>query len=160
MKNKNVLNTILLISIFALASAYFIEYILGYKPCNLCLFERLPYLFAIILIFTVLIINKLEKIILIILSIIFAAATILSFYHFGIEQGFFEESLVCIANNDVNNLTKEDLIKDLQSKTISCKDVDFRLFGLSLATINIIISFILSAITLKLFLNYEKNCQK
>tara|TARA_X000000368_G_C22627542_1_gene535079 strand:- start:4 stop:477 length:474 start_codon:yes stop_codon:yes gene_type:complete len=157
MKNKNVLNTILLISIFALASAYFIEYILGYKPCNLCLFERLPYLFAIILIFTVLIINKLEKIILIILSIIFAAATILSFYHFGIEQGFFEESLVCIANNDVNNLTKEDLIKDLQSKTISCKDVDFRLFGLSLATINIIISFILSAITLKLFLNYEKN---
>ena len=157
MKNKNVLNTILLISIFALASAYFIEYILGYKPCNLCLFERLPYLFAIILIFTVLIINKLEKIILIILSIIFAAATILSFYHFGIEQGFFEESLVCIANNDVNNLTKEDLIKDLQSKTISCKDVDFRLFGLSLATINFIISFILSAITLKLFLNYEKN---
>ena len=157
MKNKNVLNTILLISIFALASAYFIEYILGYKPCNLCLIERLPYLFAIILIFTVLIINKLEKIILIILSIIFAAATILSFYHFGIEQGFFEESLVCIANNDVNNLTKEDLIKDLQSKTISCKDVDFRLFGLSLATINIIISFILSAITLKLFLNYEKN---
>mgnify|MGYP001429067509 FL=1 len=157
MKNKNVLNTILLISIFALASAYFIEYILGYKPCNLCLIERLPYLFAIILIFTVLLINKLEKIILIILSIIFAAATILSFYHFGIEQGFFEESLVCIANNDVNNLTKEDLIKDLQSKTISCKDVDFRLFGLSLATINIIISFILSAITLKLFLNYEKN---
>ena len=157
MKNKTTLNIILFISFFALASAYFVEYILGYKPCNLCLFERLPYFIAILFIFTSLIINKLEKIILIILSLIFGAATILSFYHFGIEQGFFEESLVCIANNDVNNLTKEDLIKDLQSKTISCKDVDFRLFGLSLATINIIISFILSAITLKLFLNYEKN---
>tara|TARA_B100001996_G_scaffold382561_1_gene374715 strand:+ start:1742 stop:2218 length:477 start_codon:yes stop_codon:yes gene_type:complete len=157
MKNKNILNIILVISIIALASAYFIEYILGYKPCNLCLIERLPYFLAILFILTVLIINKLEKIILIKLSLIFAAATILSFYHFGIEQGFFNESLVCISNNEINNLTKEDLIKELQKEIVSCKDVQFTFLGLSLATINTIISFILSVITLKLFLNYEKN---
>jgi disulfide bond formation protein DsbB len=157
MKNKTTLNIILLISIIALASAYFIEYILGYKPCNLCLIERLPYLIAILFILTVLIINKLEKIILITLSLIFAAATILSFYHFGIEQGFFNESLVCISNNEINNLTKEDLIKELQKESVSCKDVQFTFLGLSLATINTIISFILSGITFMLFLNYEKN---
>jgi disulfide bond formation protein DsbB len=106
---------------------------------------------------TVLIINKLEKIILITLSLIFAAATILSFYHFGIEQGFFNESLVCISNNEINNLTKEDLIKELQKESVSCKDVQFTFLGLSLATINTIISFILSGITFMLFLNYEKN---
>ena len=89
MKNKTTLNIILFISIFALASAYFVEYILGYKPCNLCLIERLPYFVAIIIILIGLIINRLEKIILILLAFIFAAATILSFYHFGIEQGFF-----------------------------------------------------------------------
>ena len=160
MKNKNILNIILVISIIALASAYFIEYILGYKPCNLCLIERLPYFLAILFILTVLIINKLEKIILIKLSLIFAAATILSFYHFGIEQGFFNESLVCISNNEINNLTKEDLIKELQKEIVSCKDVQFTFLGLSLATINTIISFILSVITLKLFFNYEKNRQK
>ena len=106
MKNKTILKIILFISTIALASAYFIEYILGYKPCNLCLIERWPYLIALIFIITNLIINKLEKIILIALAIIFAAATILSFYHVGIEQGFFDESLVCISNDGINSLNK------------------------------------------------------
>ena len=157
MKNKTILSVILLICIFALISAYFVEYILGYKPCNLCLIERLPYFFAIIIIFISLIINRFEKFVLIFLGLIFASGAILSFYHFGIEQGFFKESLVCISNNEINNMAKEDLIKELQKKVVSCKDVQFALFGISLATINTIISFMLSVITFKLFLNYEKN---
>ena len=157
MKNKTALNIILFISIFVLISAYFVEYILGYKPCNLCLIERLPYFFAIIIILLCLTINKFYKIVFILLTISFAVGTILSFYHFGIEQGFFKESLVCAANNEINSLAKEDLIKELQKKVVSCKDVQFTLLGLSLAIINTIISFILSVITLKYFLNYEKS---
>ena len=157
MKNKTILNVILFISIFALIAAYFVEYILGYKPCNLCLIERLPYFFAIVIIFLYLTINRFEKFILIFLGLIFASGTILSFYHFGIEQGFFKESLVCVSNNEINILNKKDLLKEFQKTTISCKDVEFTLFGLSLATINVIISLILSVITFKLFLNYEKN---
>ena len=160
MKNKTVLNVILFISIFALCSAYFIEYILGYKACNLCLIERLPYFFAIIIISLYLFLDRFEKFIFISLCLIFVSATILSFYHFGIEQGFFKESLVCVSNNEIDNLSKEDLLKEFQKTVISCKDVEFTLFGLSLATINVIISFILSVITFKLFLNYEKNRSK
>ena len=157
MKNKTALNIILFISIFVLISAYFVEYILGYKPCNLCLIERLPYFFSIIIILLCLTINKFYKIVFILLTITFAVGTILSFYHFGIEQGFFKESLVCATNNEINSLAKEDLIKELQKKVVSCKDVQFTLLGLSLAIINTIISFILSVITLKYFLNYEKS---
>ena len=157
MKNKTILNVILFISIFALIAAYFVEYILGYKPCNLCLIERLPYFFAIVIIFLYLTINRFEKFILIFLGLIFASGTILSFYHFGIEQGVFKESLVCVSNNEINILNKEDLLKDFQKTIISCKDVEFTLFGLSLATINVIISLTLSVISFKLFLNYEKN---
>ena len=157
MKNKTALNIILFISIFVLISAYFVEYILGYKPCNLCLIERLPYFIAIIIILLCLTINKFYKIVFILLTITFAVGTILSFYHFGIEQGFFKESLVCVTNNEINSLAKEDLIKELQKKVVSCKDVQFTLLGLSLAIINTIISFILSVITLKYFLNYEKS---
>ena len=157
MKNKTALNIILFISIFVLISAYFVEYILGYKPCNLCLIERLPYFFAIIIVLLCLTINKFYKIVFILLAITFAVGTILSFYHFGIEQGFFKESLVCATNNEINSLAKEDLIKELQKKVVSCKDVQFTLLGLSLAIINTIISFILSVITLKYFLNYEKS---
>ena len=155
-KNKTTLNLILLFSIFALTTAYFIEYVLGHKPCNLCLIERLPYILAIIIISLGLILKKFEKTIIIFLILIFVAATIISFYHFGIEQGFFKESLVCKLDNNIN-LSKDDLLKELQKETISCKDVSFRIFGFSLATINTIISLILSVINIKLFLNYEKN---
>ena len=156
-KNKTTLNLILLFSIFALTTAYFIEYVLGHKPCNLCLIERLPYILAIIIISLGLILKKFEKTIIIFLILIFVVATIISFYHFGIEKGFFEESLVCKLDNNITNLSKDDLLKELQKETISCKDVSFRIFGLSLATINTIISLILSVINIKLFLNYEKN---
>ena len=156
-KNKTTLNLILLFSIFALTIAYFVEYVLGHKPCNLCLIERLPYVLAIIIISLGLILKKFEKTIIIFLILIFVFATIISFYHFGIEKGFFEESLVCKLDNNITNLSKDDLLKELQKETISCKNVSFRIFGFSLATINTIISLILSVINIKLFLNYEKN---
>ncbi len=156
-KNKNILNIILIFSIFALLAAYFIEYILGHQPCNLCLIERIPYLLAVIIIFLVYIFKKNEKVYIILLSLVFISATLISFYHFGIEQGFFKESLVCNLDNNITSLSKEDLIKELQQQTISCKDVSFRIFNLSLATINTIISLILSVIMIKIFLNYGKN---
>ena len=155
-KNKIALNIILIFSIFILITAYFIEYFLDHKPCNLCLIERVPYISAIIIISLSLILKKFEKLVLILLSLIFFFATIISFYHFSIEQGFVTESLVCDVKNSTINLSKENLLDELQKNTISCKDVNFKIFGFSLATINTVISLILSVITIKLFLNYEK----
>ena len=155
-KNKIALNIILIFSIFVLITAYFIEYFLDHKPCNLCLIERVPYISAIIIISLSLILKKFEKLVLILLSLIFFFATIISFYHFSIEQGFVTESLVCDVKNSTINLSKENLLDELQKNTISCKDVNFKIFGFSLATINTVISLILSVITIKLFLNYEK----
>ena len=154
---KTTLYLILLFSIFALSAAYYIEYILGHQPCNLCLIERIPYAISIIIIVICLFTQKFEKITLIILSITFFAAALLSFYHFGIEQGFIKESLVCDLNNPSNKLSKEALLNQLKEMPISCKNVTFKIFGLSLATFNVFISIILSAITIKIFLNYEKN---
>ena len=156
-KNKTILNLILLFSIFALLTAYFIQYVLGHQPCNLCLIERVPYILTIIIITLTLIFKKFEKICLIILALIFVSAMFISIYHFGIEQGFINESLVCDLKNKSDSFTTEDLLKELKEKTISCKDVTFKIFGLSLATINIIISLILSIIITKIFFNYEKN---
>tara|TARA_B100000787_G_C16162829_1_gene282336 strand:- start:397 stop:912 length:516 start_codon:yes stop_codon:yes gene_type:complete len=156
-KNKKSLNLILLFSIFALISAYFIQYVLGHQPCNLCLIERVPYISVIIIILLCLFFKKFEKISLISISLIFFLATLISFYHFGIEQGFIKESLVCDLNNTNKILTAEELLKELKERPISCKNVTFKIFGLSLATINIVISLILSSITMNLFLNHEKN---
>ena len=156
-KNKTLFSLILLFSIFALFSAYFIQYVLGHLPCNLCLIERIPYALTIIIIIISFITKKYEKISLALLSVIFIAATLISFYHFGIEQGFIEESMVCDLVSQGNNLTNEDILNELKKKTISCKDVTFKILGISLATINTIISLALSIIIIKTFYNYEKN---
>ena len=156
-KNKIILNLILAISIFAMLAAYFIQYVLDHQPCNLCLIERIPYFFSIIIILICLFTQRFEKIILKFLSLIFFVATLLSFYHFGIEQGFIKESLVCDLNSSSNELSKEALLDQLKEMPISCKNVTFKIFGLSLATFNIFISLILGVITTKLYLTYEKN---
>ena len=155
--NKFILNGVLVFSVLSLSIAYFIQYVLGHKPCNLCIIERLPYLAAVILISLVFIMNKYEKIILSIVLLFFIFGAVVSFYHFGIEQGFFSESLVCDLDNS-KNLSKDELLNQLKNSTVvSCKDVTFRLFGLSLATINTIISIILSGIIIKVIKNYGKN---
>ena len=105
-KHKITLNLILLFSIFALISAYAIQYILGHQPCNLCLIERIPFMMVIIIITLTLFLQKFEKISLIIISLIFFSATLISFYHFGIEQGFITASLVCDLSIENNALTK------------------------------------------------------
>ncbi len=156
-KNKYTFNLILIFCIFALIVAYFIQYVLGHQPCNLCLIERIPYFAAVIFISLIFFLNKYEKIISFIVGLFFIFGAIVSFYHVGIEQGIFSESLVCDLTEKKNSLSAQELLKELESKTISCKDITFSFFGLSLATLNTLISLILSAIMFKIFKNYEKN---
>jgi disulfide bond formation protein DsbB len=153
--NKYILLGILSFSICSLLIAYYIEYVLGHKPCNLCLIERVPYFISFILTAFILVLNRLGKIISIIILLSFIFGAIVSFYHFGIEQGFFDESLVCNLGNG-EALDKEQLLKQLEQSTVtSCKDVTFRFLGFSLATINMIISIILSGIMIKVIKNYD-----
>ena len=155
-KIQTYLKIIFLISLISIISAYFIEYILGHQPCNLCLIERIPYGLSIILIILNYTFRKNEQFIILLLILVFAFSFIISFYHFGIEQNFFEESAVCGLKNASDIISKEELLKQLQLKTISCKDVTFRIFGFSLTTINIIISLFLTILLTKILINYEK----
>ena len=148
---------ILIISIISLVTAFFIEFILGHQPCNLCLIERIPYALSafIICLWYITEINKHFLVILLILTFVFSL--VISFYHFGIEQGFFEESVVCGAKNALNAITKDELLRELSEKTISCKDVTFRIFGLSLTSINILLNlFIIFILTHNFFFYDEK----
>ena len=156
-ENNLILIVILFFVSLVLISAFVIEYGLNHQPCKLCLYERIPYILSILLIIKILFVKKYEKITLFILFLIFITSAILAFYHFGIEQGFFSESFVCKAGDLPGTLSKEQLLQQLNKNSISCKDVSFRVLGLSLATINTILSIMLSVIFLKLFLNYENN---
>ncbi|MBM3630629.1 MAG: disulfide bond formation protein B [Alphaproteobacteria bacterium] len=147
---------IFLISLVALFSAFFIEYILGYQPCYLCKIERIPYALSIIILLLNFKFNYLEKFFLILLIFIFIFSTLISIYHFGIEQGFIKESILCDLKNASEILSKEEILKDLQEKKSNCKDVTFTIFGLSLTTLNIILSLIITTILTKIYFGYEK----
>ena len=157
-KNTNItLLSILSLLILSVFSAYTIEYGLGHKPCKLCIYQRFPYFISIFIILNIIIIKRYIKISLLMLSLVSLVGSIVAFYHFGIEQGFFNESLVCEVGSLDQNFSTEDLLKQLGNNAVSCKTVTFRVFGLSLASINTIFSFVLFGIFLKLFRDYESH---
>ena len=155
-KISSYLKIIFFISLVSVISAFLIEYVLGYQPCNLCLIQRIPYVLCLILIILNFFQKKNEKFIILLLIFTFSFSFLISFYHFGIEQGFFEESTVCKMKDASDVISKEELLKQLQLKTVSCKDVTFRIFGFSLTTFNMAISLILVILLIKIFKHYEK----
>ena len=156
LKIENYFKLVLSISLISIISAYYIEFVLGHKPCNLCLIERIPYGLSIFLIVLNFFLKKNTKFFILLLTLIFIFSFIISVYHFGIEQGFFQESPVCGLKDTGQILSKEELLKQLSKNTVSCKDVTFRVFGLSLTTINIGLSLFLIILSTKNFINYEK----
>ena len=159
LKQTNNIFLIVILAIISLMiiSALIIQYWLGHEPCKLCLYERIPYFLSMLLIIKIIFIKKYERVTLLILFLVFMSSAVLAFYHFGIEQGFFSESLACTTGDLSKTLSKEELMQQLKQNSISCKDVSFRILGLSLAAINTIFSLVLSVIFIRLFMNYEKN---
>ena len=155
--NNIVLIFILLIISISLIATFIIQYYLGHQPCKLCIYERIPYILSIFLLLEMIFFKKNIKITLLLLSITFFISAILALYHLGIEQGIIKESFVCESKNSSQTLSKEQLLEELKQNTISCKNVSFKILGLSLASINSIFSLFLSVIFVKLFLNYGKN---
>ena len=158
-KQTNNIFLIVILAIISLmiTSALIIQYWLDHEPCKLCLYERIPYFLSMLLIIKIIFIKKYEKITLLILFLVFMSSAALAFYHFGIEQGFFSESLACTSGDLSKTLSKEELLQQLKQNSIGCKNVSFRMLGLSLAAINTIFSLILSVIFIRLFMNYGKN---
>ena len=158
-KQTNSIFLIVILAIISLTiiSALIVQYWLGHEPCRLCLYERIPYFLSMLLITKIFFIKKYERITLLILFLVFMSSAVLAFYHFGIEQGFFSESLACTTGDLSKTLSKEELLQQLKQNSIGCKNVSFRILGLSLAAINTIFSLVLSVIFLRLFMNYEKD---
>ena len=145
---------IIIISIFVILSALYIEHILSVSACKLCLYQRIPYIISIIICFFGYFFSS-NKIWIILLILTFSISTAIAGYHLGIENNIFKEFSGC-TNDSLNTLDKEELLESLNNFLPNCKDVNFRILGLSLATINFILSIALTIITIKYFYN-EKN---
>ena len=154
LSTKKIFLYLLIYSILSLSFALFLEYVLNYKPCQLCLYQRIPYLLILIFSFVGFFFPK-NVYWLYAIMIFFISSTIISGYHSGIEFGLLNESSSCAANS-IESLDKTKLLESLSYSMPNCKDIEFKLFGLSLATINFLISFVLSFL-IYCKINYEKN---
>ena len=156
--NKNLIAMFFSFSILVLLTAYFIEYVLGYEACNLCLIGRVPYFFVIFFSLIFFFFKKFKKILLVLIFMSFISSVLISFYHFGVEQSFFDESLICQIKGLKLDITASEMLQELKNNKLkSCKNVNFKIFGLSLVTINLFISLILSIITFNNIFKNEKN---
>ena len=151
LKKKTYLRILFLLSFVVLATAYTIQYLLGFQPCSLCILERVPYALAMIILILNYKFKKDEIFYSVLLLLIFTFSFSISFYHFGIEQGFIQESNVC-GSNKVDLIIKEDILKSLKEINISCKDVTFKVFDLSLTTYNMLISLFMFLMSSKIYL--------
>ncbi len=156
LKLETYLKLLFVISLISIIFAYFIEYILGHQPCNLCILERIPYALSIVLIIINYILKINQKFLILLLISLFIFSFSISVYHYGIEQGYFNESSVCGVKNLGDIISKEEILKQLSEKMVSCKDVTFRIFGLSLTSINMILSLILTIILINILTKYDK----
>ena len=154
LSTKKIFLYLLIYSILSLSFALFLEYVLNYKPCQLCLYQRIPYLLILIFSFVGFFFPK-NLYWLYTIMIFFISSTIISGYHSGIEFGLLNESSSC-SSNSIESLDKTKLLESLSNSMPNCKDVKFKLFGLSLATINFLISLATSFL-IYFKISYEKN---
>ena len=153
LKRKNFYLLIFIYSITALLSAIYIEKVLGYLPCKLCIYQRIPFLIAIFICFLGYNYIKSDKI-LTALIVTFTLSTILGGYHFGIENNIFEEYAGC-ANTNIDITNKEKIMETL-GMFKNCKNVEFSILGISLSGLNFLTSLLIVLFSLRALI-YEKN---
>ena len=151
LKIENYLQILFILSILILGSALMIEHFFGYRPCNLCKIERIPYILSIMILILNYNFKKNQTFYSVLLILVFLFSIIISIYHFSIEQGFINESTICASEN-INLLTKEEILNSLKELSINCKDVAFKIFGFSLTIYNMMMSLIMFIISTKIYL--------
>jgi disulfide bond formation protein DsbB len=146
--NRLVPLAIVLACLGALAFAYIGQYGFGLEPCILCIYERIPYALAagVALLAAVLPLNGSARAVLVgLCGVIFLGGAGLAFYHVGVEEHWWAAVTGCGGQPAVD-FTVEDLQASLQrpSPLKACDQVDWRLFGISLAGYNVILSMVLA----------------
>ena len=155
----NLFNKILAIIVFAsVLSSFFLEFLLNLIPCKLCLYQR--YLWLLLLLVCILNLKQSSqsKYIEIIITINLCAIITLSFYHSGIELGFFNNIISCTSENNetVNSVEELDfLIRNTEN--IDCAFPKFKIFNLSLSNLSFLFSISLLLFCLK---KYNRNIFK
>lgn len=139
----------LLIFAVALATilgAWIFEYF-GYAPCELCLKQRWAYYAAIPLALIVAMLARANpqpaRLGLYLLALLWIASMVFGIYHSGVEWKWWAGPDTCTGSGGLTGLP------DLSKPAVMCDQAAIRIFGLSLAGWNAVISLALAWVALK-----------
>jgi len=156
MQAKNPYILLILLSVFCLMSAYFVEYIMQLKPCSLCVYQRFPYLILIVISLIAVAEKNYKKynkylIVTLIIAIVIAG------YHTGVEKGIFELSSLCKPLISVtNDISISDFTKILYNQDIvMCNKPALVIFNLSMTEWNLLLNLIILIFCIK-FSNFQE----
>ena len=145
---------IILLCVTSIFYAFFVEFFLGYKPCILCKYQRVPYVLGLIIgLFGFF--KPLNTKMCIYVFLTFLISMTLSGYHVGIEQELYQSIFNC-SDDNLSILEEGKLLESLNVINPDCRNVNFAIFGVSLATINFVLSFVISSVSYYLY-SYAKN---
>lgn len=139
-------------SVFILAGAYFFQYGLGYQPCELCLYQRYPYMLVIVAAgLAYLLRHKVDisskraaRGFLVIIIILLFLDAFLAAHHIGVEQGYWQAFTACTGIEIDPNASPEDIFASLPEASIPCDQRrTIPLIGLSFAEANLIYAALL-----------------
>jgi len=134
-----------------LVTAYISQFGFGYEPCVLCIYQRIPYGVVIALGLLALFVKKPEirQLIPLFAGLAFLTGAGIALYHVGVEQHWWESAAPCGAGGGLAATSTEDFLAALQKKPEkSCGDIDWTLFGISMATYNVGVSLALAIASL------------
>tara|TARA_B100000700_G_scaffold33541_1_gene32198 strand:- start:977 stop:1486 length:510 start_codon:yes stop_codon:yes gene_type:complete len=146
-----------IIAIFALLFAFYLQYILGYEPCKLCMYQRYVYILVILLSLLGLFLHK-NKLIPILLIILFIIVTSIGFWHLGIEQQWWAASLECSGITENIGSLKEELKNINKRPVAACDQVSPKFLNITLVQWSFIYALV-SSIFLTI-LNIKLNMKK
>ena len=127
------------ISLVIISGAYILEFFYNFPPCELCIYQRIPYFF-ILFICIISFFMQYKNIYFYSIFFLFFTSFLISFFHSLVERGIVEYSSGCTSS--VGNFESiEDLRSHLDSVSLTkCDEILFSVMGFSLANINTIIS--------------------
>ena len=141
-----------IVGVLTIGSVFFFEYVLGYPPCPLCLDQRMAFYVSVPLAALLWIGagHGAARKVMILGFVAIAAAMLwntgLSVYHAGVEWKFWPGPSDC--SGPINSLgSAGNLLKQLQSiRIVRCDEAAWRLFGISLAGYDVVVSLFLASI--------------
>ena len=142
--SKHVAWSTIVAGAWALSFALYFEIFQDYEACHLCLLQRIPYIIMIIIGALGVLRPQFILFCITLTLVTTVASTLLALYHVGVEQNLWDSISAC-KSTAIGHISVEELKKSLLERpALSCANIEWSVFGISMAGYNSLYSLFLA----------------